>query len=248
MSNLTVLTVVENTGELADLTVSSILKYTHPVPKIIVCNNGKRDKYINSWESNNNIQIIDNKPKMYGGSNRHGDGIQKIFKLVTTPVTAIMDSDTVLLANDWDKFDTGKYDLVALERGSENGKSKSIGYHMCFMLFKTKCFLGMDFRPGNNSTRANGRSYKMHEDVGWMIKKFVNPKRVQLLNFVNLKKNSGVVFDNSFCSVEIHNAGNIIAAHFGRGSNIKGKINRKGFDTSIEQVDKWIRAAREHMR
>jgi len=84
--------------------------------------------------------------------------------------------------------------------------------------------------------------------VGWAVKNKAQPESVKLLNFVNLKTHAGDVFDNTFCSVEIHYNGSAIAAHFGRGSNIGGKVNRKGFDSSKDQVKRWIGIARDHMK
>jgi hypothetical protein len=249
VSDLTILTVAENTGELLDLMLTSVFKYTSPDPKVIVCNNGKTDKYIKKWSEDDRVRIINNKPNMSGGSNRHGEGLQKIFGLVDTPRVAILDSDTVLLSDKWCEFNTIKYDLVGLERGTESGKAKkSYYYHMCFMIMNTEKFKQVDFRPGKKGTRKNGRSYSSSEDVGWMVRNFVVPQKVKLLKFVNLKNNKGVVFDNSFCSVEIHSDGTVIAAHFGRGSNLGGKIDRKGFDPTTKQLKRWIEIAREYMK
>ena len=80
-----------------------------------------------------------------------------------------------------------------------------------------------------------------------MLKKFVAAGKVKLLKFVNLKEKAGMVFDNSFCSVEIHSGNDVVAAHFGRGSNIRGKIDRKGFDPTVKQVKRWVKIAREYI-
>jgi len=248
VSRLTVLTVAENTGELLDLMISSVFRYTSPEPKVIVCNNGKVDKYIKKWDEDSRVTIINNKPSMSGGSNRHGEGLQRIFGLADTPVTAILDSDTVLLSNKWCEFDMDRYDLVGLERGTESGKVEKNYYHMCFVIMNTAIFKQMDFRPGNKNTRRSGKSYLKKEDVGWMIKSFTIPSKVKLLKFVNLKNTSGTVFDNLFCSVEIHSDGEVIAAHFGRGSNLNGKIDRSGFNSTKTQVKLWVEVAREHMK
>lgn len=248
MSDLTILTVAENTGELLDLMMTSVFKYTHPAPKVIICNNGKTDTYIAKWAKEDGVMVIDNNPGISGGSNRHGDGLQKIFKLADTRRVAILDSDTVLLSEKWHEFDSKKYNLIGVERGTESGSVGRSYYHMCFMIINTDYFKGIDFRPGTIKTRSAGRSYAFYEDVGWAIKGKVVENTIKQLKFLNLKTHDGKVFDNSFCSVEIHSDDTAVAAHFGRGSNIRGKIDRKGFDTSKKQAERWISVARDHMR
>jgi len=136
-NDLTILTVAENSGELLDLMMTSVFKYTHPRPKVIICNNGKEDVHIKKWSKEDGVTIVPNKPGLSGGSNRHGDGLQKIFGLVDTPRVAILDSDTVILSNKWCKFDKDMCSLIGVERGTESGSPGTSYYHMCFMILNT---------------------------------------------------------------------------------------------------------------
>lgn len=233
-SDLTILTVVENDKGTFDLLISSIYKFSDPVPKIIICSNGKNGETLEKYLNDENITIVSNKPNMVGGNNRHGEGLNKIFPLVKTPRTAIVESDCILLSNNWNKMDSG-YKMLAAQKANNF-------YHICFTLFETEALKGIDFRPGNDTNRAN-RSYKIAEDVGWQIGNKINKDSIQLLEHIDCKSGKGKVFDKRFQSDEFWLNDEPIVAHFGRGSNIKGKAIRKGFKHPEEQLVEWKKTA-----
>lgn len=247
-SNLTVLTVVENDPGLLELMIRSVLRFTYPKPKFIICDNGNNDERIrNAFGEYNNYNIVKNKPNLLGGSNRHGSGLSKIFPLVDTPKTAIVENDCIVLCKGWDDVAFPDYKMVAAKKGELAGQPF---YHVCFIVFSTGLLRHdsiIDFRAGQDGNRSN-RTYKPHEDVGWAIRKKVRADQVQLLDFIDCKLGTGKYFNDTFQSDEFHLNGVPLAAHFGRGSNIEGKANRKGFDTPKKQLDRWKEIAESILR
>ena len=244
-NDLTVLTVVENDNGTLDLMIKSVRKFTNPHPKFIICDNSNgTDKVLDKYKNDSDISIVKNVPKMSGGSNRHGEGLNKIFPLVSTARTAIVESDCIVLCDNWDDIDFPKYKMVAAKKGELAGQPY---YHVCFMIFSTGLLKHdnlLDFRAGQDNNRGN-RTYKPHEDVGWRLRDKIRFDQVQLLDFVDCKEGSGRFFDNRFQSDEFWLNGNPIVAHFGRGSNVGGKAVRKGFAHPSEQLVEWKEIAQE---
>jgi hypothetical protein len=234
-SDLTVLSVVENDCGILDLMVRSIYKFTDPIPKIILCNNGKDN--LEKYTKDTNMTIVNNNPGLKGGSNRHGDALNKIFKMVTTKRTAIIESDCVVLCDGWNATN---FKALAAKKDEKNGK---ILYHVCFMVFDTELLRDIDFRPGTDKTRSSNKSYGSWEDVGWRIKDRISSKDVELLTFVDCKSGKGKCFGSQFQSDEFWLDDKAIVAHFGRGSNISGKAIRKNFRHPREQLKEWKKIA-----
>lgn len=237
-SDITILTVVENDCGILDLLISSIYKFTDPVPNMIICNNGRSKLQLSKYTNDSNITIAHNVPKLAGGSNRHGAGLNKIFPMVKTPKTAIIESDCILLRKDWDYL-APQHKMLAAKKGEHKG---NVLYHICFMVFETELLKEIDFGPSVPVFRSN-RSYLMSEDVGWMIGTVVNPKDVGLMDFKDCKKNEGYYFDKTFQSDELWVGGQPTIAHFGRGSFLGGKAIRKGFDSPQKQLERWKKIA-----
>lgn len=239
-SDITIITVVENDCGILDLMIRSVFKFTAPQtnPQIIICDQGSNSDLTAKYSNNPAISTVKNTPTMKGGSNRHSEGLNKIFPLVTTKKTAIIESDCVLLSSGWDTLDFTKYKMMAAKKGETTGQPY---YHVCFMVFSTALFKHggiIDFRPGKDGNRAN-RSYYPHEDVGWRVREKVRPDEVKLLDFIDCKTNKGQIFDSSFQSDELWLNRIPIIGHFGRGSNLNGKAIRKGFGCHVDQLKRW---------
>jgi hypothetical protein len=240
--DLTVITVVENDKGLLDLMIKSVYRFTDPKPKIIICDNGNNGNVLAKYKDDSNITIVSHKPTLQGGSNKHGSGLNKIFPLVKTKRTAIIESDCILLSYNWDKLNLPKQKMVAAKKGELAGQPF---YHICFMVFSTSLLKHdgvIDFMPGTIKTRSN-RSYKAHEDVGWQIRKKVRPDQIKELQFIDCKSGKGQFFGSEFQSDEIWNDGVPVLAHHGRGSNIGGKRIRDGFKHPREQLEDWKKIA-----
>lgn len=244
MSDLTVITVVENDCGLIDLTIKSIKKFTDPCPRIIICDNGRNGEVLKQFASDPLITVFSHKPTMAGGSNRHGEGLNAAFQFVETPRVAIIESDCIVLQKDWDKLNFPKHKLLAAKKGELAGQPF---YHVCFLVASSRLLRHngvIDFRPGKDNNRSN-RSYKAHEDVGWQLRSKVRADEVELLEFVDCKSGKGLYFGPEFQSDEFWRNGKAIVAHFGRGSNIGGKAIRKGFKHPKEQLKDWKKKAEE---
>lgn len=229
-NNLTILTVVENDCGLLDLMIKSVCKFTYPEPNIIICDNGRNKGALNQYNKKNDILIVQNTPLLAGGSNRHGEGLNKIFPLVKTEKTAIIESDCILLYKNWNKL-VNYYSVVAAQKAQDT-------YHICFLIFNTILLKGIDFCPGEPYSRAN-RTYKPHEDVGWKIKNYIKKDQIKHMNFVDCKVGGGRYFNKEFQSDEFWLDGIPLLAHFGRGSNLVGKTWKRGFQSINKQLENW---------
>jgi hypothetical protein len=229
MGDLTVCSVVcnDNRSKLFDLMVKSVLRFTKHIPEFIICDSGGNN--LNSYQSLPNFTIMSN-TSISRGSLQHGEGLNKIVSLSKTKYTAIIESDCILLSDEWLCINDN-YKMVGAK------KAKDI-YHVCFLLFKTESIAGVDFRPGTAKNRSN-RSYQVHEDVGWRIKEHVLSNEVQELRFVDCKTGDGKFFSRVFQSDEFWINGNPVLAHFGRGSHLAGKATRKNLKPNDEQLKEW---------
>lgn len=239
MSDLTIVTVTENDLGILDLMVKSVIKFTKPMPNFVICNNGNSPS-IEKYRNKKNFTIIDFKPSMSGGSNRHGEALNKALSIVQTNKTAILESDCVVLRSGWDTIPDNKNVLASIKGNTKLGPF----YHVCYLVFKTKVLQNMDFRPGNDNNRGN-RNYKPNEDVGAKTASYLDHSVVALADFVDCKTGHGEFFDERFQSDEFWRNGKAYVAHFGRGSNIAGKAVRKGFDHPKTQLELWKEKALE---
>jgi len=242
IDNLTVISVVEHDRGLVDLMIKSVEKFTDPVPDFILCDNGDNGNLVERYAGKSNVMIVKNTPALSGGSNRHGDGLNKIFPLVKTTRTAIVETDCIVLRKGWDKLEFPTYKMLAAKKGEQAGQPF---YHVCFMVFSTgllKHGNGIDFRAGKDSTRGN-RNYKLWEDVGWQIRDKVRIDQIKLLEFIDCKSGNGKFFNKDFQSDEFWLDGEPVVAHFGRGSNVAGKAIRKGFEHPEKQLERWKETA-----
>ena len=238
MTDLTVITVVENDAGLVDLMIESVKKFTNPCPRFIICDNGNNKDTLAKHADDPNITVFSNKPTMAGGSNRHGEGLNAAFEFVNTPRFAVIESDCIVLKEGWDTVGFPKSKLLAAKKGELAGQPF---YHVCFLVGSTRLLRHgekIDFRPSKPGKRAN-RPYKPHEDVGWQLRKYVRPDEVKNMTFVDCKTGEGRYFDSSFQSDEFWVDGEPVLAHFGRGSNLGGKAIRKGFKHPKEQLEEW---------
>lgn len=246
-NDLTVISVVEDDDGLLELMIKSVLKFTNPTPKFIICDNGNgknANRIEKAFGDYKDYKIVNNNPILQGGSNRHGDGLNKIFSLVDTQKTAIIESDCVVLCNGWDKIDFPKYKMLAAKKGDLAGQPY---YHICFLVFSTGLLKHngiIDFCAGKEGNRSN-RNYKPHEDVGYKLRDKIGINQVQLLEFVDCKENKGKIFNGSFQSDEFWLNGKPLLAHFGRGSNLGGKTVRNGYLSHKEQLARWKNIALE---
>lgn len=240
MNDLTVLSVVENDRGLIDLMIRSVKKYTDSCPKIILCDQGHNGSLLDKYSGDLNIKIVKNTPALNGGSNRHGSGIMKLMPLVGTTKVAIIESDCIVLQKGWD--DLADKSIIA------SCKAKQL-YHVCYLVANTNLIRGVDFRPGTDKTRSN-RPYKASEDVGWRLKQVINPLDVRWAEFVDCKTGKGKYFGSNFQSDEFWLDGWPVVAHYGRGSFLQGKRDRRnyGFKSNQEQLKDWIKTAEGLLR
>lgn len=223
---LTVCSVVfnDNQTKLFDYMVRSVLKFTDQEINFIICDNGGND--LSTYKNLPNFKIVSNHNTKFKGSIQHGDSLNKITALAKPPF-AIVESDVVVLNKDWYKIPQDKKIMAA-----KKIKNDDINvYHICLMILNTTEKL--DFRPGTGL----GTHFEAKVDVGWQIGKKINSKDVQFLKFIDCKE-GGTKFIK-LQSDEFYYNDTLIAAHFGRGSNLNGKAIKNQYGTHKEQLKKW---------
>lgn len=235
---ITVCSVVynDNDTKLFDITIRSILKYTSPAPNFILCDNGNND-VLQKYSNMDNIKIIKNKPSLSGGSNSHGESLNKIISMVTTDYCAIVESDCMVLY-DLNEFLKYNKQLIAIP------KTDNL-YHVFFIMGNTKKLQKVNFMPKNP---LNGKSYKPKNDVGARIGDVFSKDSVMPLTFIDCKKGQGNIYNSLFQSDEVMFEGHTVVAHLGRGSNIGGKSVRKGFKHPRDQLIEWKKKAEEILK
>lgn len=223
MSNLTIITVAANDGKsrLAEFMVRSVLKFTKPRPKLIICNNGDCHNFITKYADKAWARVVNSSNIQEDSSSTHGFGLNKIFPLVQTEFTAIIEPDCVVLNNDWDKFDTTKYDMRAPLKGYGSDNKKY--YHPCFMVFKTESLRGIDFMSGTKGDeRGIIREASNYSDVAWRVANFIDSDRVEEL-FVRRCADGAtryfrhIALEYKTCEFWLNDTP--VAAHFYRGSD-----------------------------
>jgi len=239
--DITVLTVVQNDSGLVQYMLDSINIYSKDKPKIIVCDNGGNKKFLDKYISHKNIKIVKNKPLSKDAANIHGECLDKIFKMVDTKYTAIMDSDCVILSNRWSEFDTSKYKIVTAKKGV-----KTIDKHyFCFVLAETNAIKGVSFRPVHS--RKNN---KLPWDTGCMISQKIHDEKIPIenLNVVGCVGGNGKIFTDRFPkSFELWRGDEPLVAHFGAGSDLlRRRINKYG-EGYPKQLSDWKTAISKHM-
>jgi len=231
MNDLTVISAVENEKGLVNYMIDSVLKFTNPTPKIIVSDNGRSRRFLDRYKDNPNITIVDSKPVIKGGSNRHAHGLNIAFVLVETKYTAIVESDCMILSENWAKMND-KFKLVVAVKSETEGIPF---YHIPFVLFETEALRGISFSP------KPGKKF----GIGWEIPNYVSKEEVELLESRYCIKGNTRYFDKRFekKSFELWRDGVPICAHFGRGSDLPRRgINSYGMNGN-QQVHEWKKIA-----
>ena len=145
----------------------------------------------------------------------------------------MIESDCVLVSSKLGEIDLGENKLAASKKGRVNFDF----YYAALMMFETEVMKRVDLRPGPH--RANNKNYKPHEDVAWEIYKVISPNQVYNIDCVDCKSGNGQILGSKFQSEEYWLDGVAVAVHYGRGSNIGGKANRKGFESNTIQLKKF---------
>jgi len=223
--DLTVVSVCQNDRGLLALMVDSVRKLTPFYVPIVIVNNGGSKKTIDRiLKKHPDVKIIDNKSRSKSTSYRHGDGLNVAMSQVKTEYTAIIESDCAVVSPTWYEFDTAKYDLSVAPKGK-----KDIDYwYVFFMIFKTQLFKGMDWKPLAQKPK--------YGDTGWRMFYHVDKNRIDNLITKSI---------SHYKSVAVHRSNEVIAVHFGRGSDL---YRRPGSPKTIKhELRRWSRQIRKEI-
>lgn len=240
MIDITVLTVVHKDSGLVKYLIDSLKKYSDILPKIIVCDNGGNKQYLDEYMGE--ITIVKNKPKSKDGANIHGESINKIFKMVSSKYTLIIDSDCVVLSDDWCKFDK-KYKFISAKKGAKGGIDK---HHFCFTLFETEIFRNIDFRPVHSRQKQ-----KRPWDTGCMVSQKVHDEKIpkEYLEVVGCTSGNCKIFGDRYPKAfELWRNKEPIVAHFGAGSDLLRRRINKYNEGYGKQLSDWKKTIEEYFK
>ena len=242
MSDLTVISVVGGTDNgLLKYMIESVYKHTTPRPKILLCDttNGTYSS-LEKCSKNHGMTVVCHNPSLRGGSNVHGESLNKLIKRVDTTNVAIVETDCVITMDGWHNIEG--YDMIAAIKSAK----KDVRYHAAFMVLKADVAKKIDFRAGTDKSRSHNKSYSPEDDVAWRVSGVIKPEDVKLVKFIDAKSGKGQYLDSKFQSDEFWIGGKCVCLHFGRGSNIKhGKPDRKGFPSHKKQLKNFKKIAGE---
>jgi len=231
-TDLTVITVVANEGKsnLADTMVQTVCKFTRPRPKLIICDHGDNQRFVSKYGDKAWVTVVKNNPPKEGNNTSlmHGSGLNKIFPLVTTKRTAIIESDCAVLDYGWDDLDLEKYKLKAPLKGI--GVSGDEYYYPCFMVFETEAMKRggiINFEPSVDCIDGYievgiGKIRNKYSDVGWQIGQKIGPDEVKKVSTISCASGNALHFNDPalvYKTCEYWEDGRPIAAHFWRGSD-----------------------------
>ena len=155
------------------------------------------------------ISLVHPNNKLPKGSTQHGEGLNRALKQVRTSHTLILDLDCILISNDW--YDDKLQSLAGIKTGTNN-------LHMCFLLAPTTLLNCYDFTP-----IGGGLSFPPDRDVGARLP-IINAD----LSIVNCKSGKCSLIPAGYQFQEINYKGEVIACHWGRGSNATSKKSKTG--------------------
>lgn len=251
-SDLTIITVACQDNGFTENMIQSVHRFTHPIPNIIICDNGRNANFPKQWMKYPNVKIVKNtrahkykkNKTFFNTSMQHGVGLNLVFKHVKTKRTAIIEPDCAVLKKGWDEIPDG-YEMRTCEKGV--GMNNEHYYFPCFMVFKTDCMYRhgsiIDFKPEHGKSK-NGivisvaNKINRYADVGWKIYEKIPHEKVDLLENVRWDKARAKAFNKEFThktNVFIDSKQNIVGTHFWRGN----ELARRG-DNAAVQKNMWM--------
>lgn len=258
-SDLTVITVAANDNGFVGNMIDSVRRFTDPMPRVIICDNGRNANHLLKYKSDPNIKVIKNmRARKYKNNKnfantsvQHGIGLNLTFQHVKTPRTAIIEPDCAVLKEGWDTMPDG-YEMRASVKGV--GMHGEHYYYPCFMVFKTDCMYRggsrVDFKPESHKSK-NGiilsitTKINRYADVGWKIYSKIPHDKVDVLDNVRWDKERAQAFNQAFLhktNVFIDSDENVIGTHFWRGS----ELARRGSQAAVHK-NMWMRTVKSVM-
>ena len=241
--DITVISVVGDDGGLSETMVQSVLHFSKSPPSFIIADNGNNAKLKRIF---NFITLVkNNKDANHNNTSvRHAAGLNLILPMVKTKYTAIVESDVVVLRNDWFDFDINKYDMMTALKKKEYGGQQ---LQLCFMIFKTEKVFGVDFMP----IKVTNKEGTIKRDTGFRVyDKIGDEKKIFYLRQEWCKSGETKVFLKAFNYKQFElfkDNGFPIAAHFGRGSDIS-RVPGNSLGHPIDQRKAWIKAFHNYIK
>lgn len=220
---ITILTVNYNTADFIGLMLYSFSKLTSNSYKVLICDNGSKDKEIIKLaqviQQYKDVEVIFRKQSSFG-SIGHAEAMDLLVSKVETKYFVTMDSDALFLLKDWDKYIVSKFSeqikVVGTTLPPTKYNIKPTDFPLVFaVMYETKVFkeLSPSFLPGDMKSDKS-------KDTGWEIREKYLKNNFSSIVFEskNTKFSFDTPFKNIYCAVYYMDKF-LIASHFGRGSS-----------------------------
>lgn len=219
---ITIVTVNFNTSHFIELMLYSFEKLTKNSYKVIICDNGSKQKdilnLVDIVKKYENVDIVFRQQSSFG-SIGHAEAMDLLISKVDTPYFVTMDSDAVFLKKNWDESlinrltDTIKVIGTTLPPTKDN--NKPLDFPLVFaVMYETSTYkkLNPSFMPWDTKQDKS-------KDTGWQIRELYleNKYSSEVFSAKNTKFSQDTSFGDLYCAVYYLNK-NLIASHFGRGS------------------------------
>ena len=222
---ITVLTVNYNTSDFIELMLYSFSKLTINPYKVIICDNGSKNKDISKLkvlaQENDCVELLF-RQQTKSGSIAHAEALDLLIEKIDTKYTVIMDSDCVFLLKNWDEILIKNINDKTKITGStspENRSGNRVGggnFPLPFaVLFETEIYKQLDLSclPGD---KAKG------QDTCWQWMPGFTNNGFKGKTFItrNTRDFQAGPFGDLIATEEYYTEQEqFIAAHFGRGSS-----------------------------
>ncbi|MBN1788088.1 MAG: glycosyltransferase family 2 protein [Sedimentisphaerales bacterium] len=221
---MTVLITNYNTSHFVELSLYALEKLTKNNYLVLISDNGSKSRHIEKLKritaGRENIEVVWRDSCDSRASFAHAQALEELLAKVTTPYTAILDSDCTFLLKDWDELLISYLNDKVKITGSANAKGRSGLKTDDFPLQFAVVFETETYRKLNISCMP--RDILKGEDTCWEWK----PKFIQagyegrILVTRNTRDYKQGPF-SSLTGVEEYytDDGRLAASHFGRGSS-----------------------------
>jgi hypothetical protein len=223
---ITILTVNYNTSDFIKLILYAIKKLTVSKYKVLICDNGSRQKDILKLAEiakiNECVEII-YRQQRESGSIAHGEALDILIGLVHSKYTVIMDSDCTFLMNGWDEEMISQVNGDVKIIGATSPISRAGGreaggdFPLPFaVLFETAVFreLKICCTPANKN---------IGQDTGWEWREKFKEAGYKGKTFISTStRDYKKGYFRDIIGVEEYYTDDmrLIASHFGRGSSL----------------------------
>jgi glycosyltransferase involved in cell wall biosynthesis len=223
---ITILIVNYNTADFIQNTLELLPKITANNYQVHILDNGSRLDDFHKLEAvvlGHPEAILERKETNLRGSLAHGTAINYLASKVETPYFCILDSDALWLKKKWDEILIDQLDEKIKIVGTQaSGLDRQKDFPSVYAsLLETKTFkeLGIDCRP---------KDITLGQDTGFEMREKYHAAGYEGLIMIGKYKNGPFARLTSVAEYYLGDDSQIMAVHFGRGSNLGTQKYKRG--------------------